>query len=112
MRVNVTEPRQTSIPSNVEPEGKPAVGVVSYGGESRRQKQRLGGRTAGRDFLGVFQKKENEKEMLDIQKREGSGGSTSETPIDMQAAAIETMDRTAEDLRRNHKKGQNWVSMR
>jgi hypothetical protein len=52
------------------------------------------------------------KEMLDIQKMEGSGGSKSEAPIEMEAAAIETMDGTAEDLRRNDKKRQNWVSMR
>jgi hypothetical protein len=62
--------------------------------------------------LGAIQKKENEKAMLDIQKREGSGGSKSETPRDMEAVAIETMQRTAEDLCRGHKKRQNWISMR
>jgi hypothetical protein len=38
MRVNITEPGQTSIPSNAEPEAKPVVIVVSRGGESRKQK--------------------------------------------------------------------------
>jgi hypothetical protein len=65
-----------------------------------------------RDLLGGFQKNENEEEMWDIQKREGSGGSRSETPIEMEKVATEAMERTAEDLRRDHKKGQNWISMR
>jgi hypothetical protein len=52
MRVNVTEPKQTSIPSNVEPEGKPVVVVVWRGGEAIRQKGRLGGRAVGFAFIG------------------------------------------------------------
>jgi hypothetical protein len=47
--------------------------------------------------------------MFNIQRREGSDRWKSETPIDMEAVAIETIERTAEDLRRNHKKGQNWI---
>jgi hypothetical protein len=31
----------------------------------------IGRKTVGRDLLGVFQKDENEEDMLDIQKREG-----------------------------------------
>jgi hypothetical protein len=62
--------------------------------------------------LGVGQKKENEEEMLDIQKRGGSRVSKSKTSIEIKAMAMETIQRTAEDLRRDHKKGQNWISMR
>jgi hypothetical protein len=61
MRVNVTEPRQTSIPSNVEPEAKPVVVVVSRGGEARRQRRRVGGRKAGQDLLGVVQRQRTKK---------------------------------------------------
>jgi hypothetical protein len=63
MRANVTESRQTSIPSNVEREAKPVVVVVPWGREARRQKWRLGRGTAGRDFLGVVQTNEDEEEM-------------------------------------------------
>jgi hypothetical protein len=42
MRVDITEPREIAVPSNVEPEAKLAVVVMSQGGESRRQKGRLG----------------------------------------------------------------------
>jgi hypothetical protein len=85
------------------------VAVVSRVGEARRQKRRLGGRNVGQDLFGVVQKNENEEEMSDIQKREGSGGSKSETPIEMTAVAIETIERRAEDVRRDHKRGQNWI---
>jgi hypothetical protein len=109
MRVSITEPRQTSVPSNVEPEAKLVVVVASWGGEARRQRVRLGGRAARRNLLGVVHKNENEKEMLDIQKREGSGCSKSEMPIGMKAAAMETMERTAEDLHGDHNTGQNSI---
>jgi hypothetical protein len=61
--------------------------------------------------LGIVQKNENEEEMLDVQEREGSGCSKSETAIEMEPVAIETIERTAEDLHRDQKKGQNWISM-
>jgi hypothetical protein len=109
MRVNVTEPRQTPIPSNVELEAKPVVVVVARGGEARRQNPRLGGRKVGQHFLGVVQKNENEEEMLRSQKREASGSSKSEAPTEMKAAAIETIERTVEDLHRARKTGQNWA---
>jgi hypothetical protein len=112
MRVNITEPRQTTIPSNVEREAKPVVAVVPRDGEARKQKGRLGGRTASRNLLGVVQKNENEEEMLDNQKRERYGGSKSETPIEMEAMAIETIERMAEDVRRDHRMGHNRIWMR
>jgi hypothetical protein len=55
--------------------------------------------------LGVVRKKENEEEMSDIQERENPDGSKSETLIEMEAFAIETIERTAEDLHRDHKTG-------
>jgi hypothetical protein len=111
MPVNITKPRQTSIPSNIEPEAKPVVVAMSWGGEARRQKGRLRGRRVGRDLMGVVQRNENEEEILDIQKMEGYDSSKSETLIKMETA-IETIERTVEDLCRDHKKGQNWISMR
>jgi hypothetical protein len=59
-----------------------------------------------------FRKKENEEGMSNMQKTDGCGGLKSETPIEMETVAIETMERTVGDLRRDHKKGQNWISMR
>jgi hypothetical protein len=109
MRVNVTEPRQASVPSNVEPEAKSVVVVASRDGEARKQKGRLGGITAGRDCLGVVQKNENEKEMVDIQKREESGGPKSKTPIEMEAVEIEAIESTGDNLCRDHKQGQNQI---
>jgi hypothetical protein len=50
--------------------------------------------------------------MLDIRKREEFGGLKSERPIEMETVAIETIEKTAEDLRIDHKKGQNWIWMR
>jgi hypothetical protein len=91
--------------------GGAVVIMVSRAIEARRQKRRSGGRKVGQDLLGVVRKKGNEEEMLDIQKREQSGGSKSETPIEKKAA-IETMERTAKDLCIVHKKGQDWISMR
>jgi hypothetical protein len=82
--------------------GGKAGGHSCLGGrEAIRQKGRFGGRTVGRDLLGVVQKNEKEDEMLAIQKREGSGGSNSQRPIEMKAVAIE---RTAKDLRMTHKR--------
>jgi hypothetical protein len=49
--------------------------------------------------------------MLDIQRREESGSSKSETLIEMDSVAIETIERTAEDLRRDHERdrtGSEW----
>jgi hypothetical protein len=63
----------------------------------------LGGRKVGRDLLGVVHNNENEEEMLYIQKREGSSDSKSETPIEMEAVAIEAIEGTAKDLRMYHK---------
>jgi hypothetical protein len=105
----MTEPKQTLVPSNVEQEAEPVVVVVSRGGEARTQKGRLRGRTAGRDLLTVVQKKENEEYMLDVQKGEKLGSSKSETRIGMEAVAIETIERKAEDLRMDHNKRQNWM---
>jgi hypothetical protein len=110
MRRNITEPRQTSIPLNVEPKAKPVVVVVSRGGEARRQKRQLGGRKAGQDFLGVVQKK-NEEEMPVIQKREGSGSSKSQTRIERKVVAVETMEKTPEGLHRARETGQNSICM-
>jgi hypothetical protein len=56
--------------------------------------------------LRVVQKKENEEEMLDIQKREGFGISKSQTRIERNVVAIE---RTVQDLCMAHKKGQDWI---
>jgi hypothetical protein len=36
----------------------------------------------------------------------------SQTPIEMEAVAIERIERTAKDLGMAHKKGQNWIPMR
>jgi hypothetical protein len=76
--INVAEPKQTYIQSNVEPEAKSVVVVAWRGGEVRRQKGWLGGRTVGRDLLRAGRKQESEGKVLDVQKREGSGGSKSE----------------------------------
>jgi hypothetical protein len=58
--------------------------------------------------LGGLQKIEKEEEFSDIEKREGSGRSESEAPIERESVAIE---RTAKDLRMARKRGQNWISM-
>jgi hypothetical protein len=60
----------------------------------------------------VVQKNEKEEELLDIQKREGSGGSKSETFIEMETVGIETIEKMAEDVRRDHRKGQSGIWMR
>jgi hypothetical protein len=62
--------------------------------------------------LGIVQKKENEEEMLNIQRKEESGGLKSVTPMENEAVAIETMEGTAEDLRGTKKTGHNRISMR
>jgi hypothetical protein len=59
-------------------------------------------------LFGSLQNIEKEEECSDIEKREGSGSSKSQTPIEKEAVAIE---RTADDLRRAQEKGQNWISM-
>jgi hypothetical protein len=71
----------------------------------------LGGRKVGQDSLGV-QKNENEEDMLGVQEREGSGDSKSKTPTEGEGVTIETIERKSEGLRRDHKKGQDWISMR
>jgi hypothetical protein len=62
--------------------------------------------------LGGVQKNEIEEEMLDIRKREKSGGSKSHRPLEREALAIERTEKTAEDIRMADKNGQNWISMR
>jgi hypothetical protein len=57
-----------------------------------------------------LQKIEREEECSDIEKREGSGSWKSQTPIER--GGMEGIERTAEDLRMAHKKGQNWISIR
>jgi hypothetical protein len=65
------------------------IEVVCRGGEAIRQKERLGGRTVGWDSLGIVHKNENEEEIFDIQKREGSGRAKSEGHIEVEAAVTE-----------------------
>jgi hypothetical protein len=43
---------------------------------------------------------------------EGSGCSKSETPIEMKAVAMGTIEATAKDIPRARKPGQDWTSMR
>jgi hypothetical protein len=62
--------------------------------------------------LGVLQTIESEEECSDIEKREGSGDSKSQTFIDREGMAIERIEWTAEDLRMAHKNGQDWIWMR
>jgi hypothetical protein len=112
MGVNVTKPRQTCIRWNVEPEAKLVVVVTWMSGEARRQNRQLAGRAVGPHLLGVFQKTEKEEECSDIKKREGSGGSKSQIPLEREAMAIERIERTGEDHRRDHKAGQNRIRMR
>jgi hypothetical protein len=63
-------------------------------------------------LFGGVQNIEKEEECTDTEKREGSGDSKSQTPIDREGMAIERIERTAEDLRMAHNNGQNWMSMR
>jgi hypothetical protein len=105
-----TEANVDSIECRTKGEAGGCGGVSAR--RSQKVKGRLGERMAGRDLLGVLQNKENEERMLDIQKRKGSGGSKSETPIEMKAVAIETIERRAKGVRSGHKKGQNWIWMR
>jgi hypothetical protein len=55
---------------------------------------------------------EKENECSHLEKREGSGGSKSQAPIEKEGVATARMERTAEDLRMARKKGQNWISIR
>jgi hypothetical protein len=61
--------------------------------------------------LGDVQKSEKEEECSDIEKREGSGDSKGQIPIEG-GVAIERIERTATDLRMAHEKGENRISMR
>jgi hypothetical protein len=63
--------------------------------------------------LGGLQTDEEEdhEECSDIEKREESGGSKSEIPIE-RGVAIERIERAAEDIRMANKKGQNKIPMR
>jgi hypothetical protein len=61
--------------------------------------------------FGGLQNIEKEEECSHIEKREGSGDSKSQTPIDREGVAIERIERTAKDLRMAQQKGQNWMSM-
>jgi hypothetical protein len=45
--------------------------------------------------------------MSDIQKREGSGGSKSQTPIERKVVAVEAMEKTPEGLHKARETGQN-----
>jgi hypothetical protein len=55
---------------------------------------------------------EKEKRCSHLEKREGSGGSKSQAPIERKGVATERIERTAEDLCMAGKKGQNWISIR
>jgi hypothetical protein len=61
--------------------------------------------------LGGLQNIDNQENLSDIKKREGSGGSKSQTPVEKEGMAIEKIEKTAEGLRIAHNKGQNWISM-
>jgi hypothetical protein len=74
------------------------VEVVCKGGEAIRQKERLEGRTVGWDSLGIVHKTEDEEDILDIQKREGSGWAKSEVHIEVEAAVIERISIGSQDL--------------
>jgi hypothetical protein len=80
---------------------------------SRRKSQKAEGAVGRIDvwsrFIASSPQKENEEEMFDIQKREESGGLKSETRIEMEGVAIETIERTPKDHSRAHKTGQNWI---
>jgi hypothetical protein len=56
IRVNVTEPRQTSIPSNAEPDAKPVVVVAPRGGEAKKQKWQLGEKQLVEIYWEYFRK--------------------------------------------------------
>jgi hypothetical protein len=55
---------------------------------------------------------EKEEKVSDIEKTEESGSWKSQTPIEREGAVIERMERTAEDLDRADKTGENCISMR
>jgi hypothetical protein len=53
-----------------------------------------------------------EEGFSDVEKREGSGSSKSQTPIERKGLVMERIERTAADLRMARKKGQDWIWMR
>jgi hypothetical protein len=63
-------------------------------------------------LLGGLQNTKKEEECSDIEKSEGSGSWKGQTPLEIEGAAIERTEKTAEDLRMADKKGQDWLSMR
>jgi hypothetical protein len=63
-------------------------------------------------LLGGLQNTEKEEGCSDIEKSEGSSSWKSQTLLEMEGAAIERIEKTTEDLRMAHKKGQDWLSMR
>jgi hypothetical protein len=67
----------------------------------------LKGKAVGPHLLGGFQKIENEEELSEIEKRDGSGSSKSQTLIERDELAIERIEKAAKDLCMAHKKGQN-----
>jgi hypothetical protein len=60
----------------------------------------------------IVQKNENGEGNLVIQKREESGRANSKGHIKVEAVAIERIQIESQDLRRTHKKRQNWIRMR
>jgi hypothetical protein len=56
--------------------------------------------------LGGLQTIENQEESSDIEKRDGSGGSKSQTPIERGEAV---MERPVKNLRMARRKGHNWT---
>jgi hypothetical protein len=61
-------------------------------------------------LLGGLQTIEEEEDFSDIEKREGTGDSKSQTPTERRGA-IEKIKRTARDLCIAHKQGENWISI-
>jgi hypothetical protein len=61
--------------------------------------------------LGGLHNIDNQENLSDIEKREGSGGSKSQTPVEKEEVVIERIEKTVEGLRIVHNKGQNWISM-
>jgi hypothetical protein len=111
IRLKITEPRQASISSNVEPEAKLVVAVVSRSGGARRKKPQLGRRTARRDLLGVDQRKENEEDVRYPENGRVWRFGERDT-YRVEAVAIGGIERTAEDFHRARKARQNWIWMR
>jgi hypothetical protein len=96
--VNVTEPRQTYIRSNTDLEEKLAV-VGLWRAE--KPEGRRGGWKEERlvpHLLGGLQNIEKEEECSDIGKKEGSGDSKSQTPIERRGGNSKNR-KAAENLR-------------